>query len=70
MCKDADDSYMDVSLKEGDVCPKTGVWMVGENSSFVDKEFFETELCRLIQEGELAPKVPHNFPYWCFHKEC
>lgn len=58
-----------VSLYEGDTCPHTGIWTVGENPHFVSKEVFETQLCAVINEGDLAPKVPFNFPYWVFHKD-
>ncbi len=64
----SDSIYLE-SLYEGDVCPATGIWTVGENSQFVSKEVFEKEMCCLIKEGELAPKVPFNFPYWVFHRE-
>lgn len=57
------------SLKEGEVCPKTGIWKVGGNAHFVPKEFFEKELCKVIEQGAPAPKVPHGFPCWFFHKE-
>lgn len=70
MSKDIDESYRHIDLKEGEVCPKTGVWTVGANNSFVPKEVFDNELCKIIHEGELAPKVPYNLPYWVFHKEC
>lgn len=56
-------------LYEGEICPHTGIWTVGENSHFVSKEVFETQLCVEITEGDLAPKVPFNFPYWVFHKD-
>ncbi|EPF7465400.1 hypothetical protein JY494_11935 [Serratia marcescens] len=70
MSTDTDESYKHIPLKEGEVCPKTGVWTVGENNSFVTKEVFENELCKTINEGELAPRVPYGLPYWVFYEEC
>ena len=58
-----------ISLHEGEICPHTGIWTVGENPHFVSKEVFENQLCKVIHEGDLAPKVPFNFPYWMFYKD-
>lgn len=63
------DEIRGTTLKEGDICPATGIWTVGENNQFVSLEIFERDLCVLIKKGEPAPKVPLKLPYWVFYKE-